>query len=139
MHLIAISRRWLVWKITVFRKGYRNECSQNFTPKIKFKNWFLYFFEPFHASHHTIMASFINYYVELTLKPLSQGTNKALKWVKLILEHQWYRLRKKSKIVNKWQVFSSILAVKLGLNVVQQRTADLLSPKMLEASSYWSM
>ena len=41
--------------------------------------------------------------------------------------------------MNKLQVLISLLAAQLGLNLVQQRTADLLTPKMLEASSYWSM
>ena len=37
--------------------------------------------------------------------------------------------------MNTWQVLISILAAELGLNFVQQRTADLLTPKMLKASS----
>ena len=46
---------------------------------------------------------------------------------------------KKVKIVDTLQVLISVLAAELDLNFEQQRTADLLTPKMLKASCYWSM
>ena len=46
---------------------------------------------------------------------------------------------KKVKIVDTLQVLISVLAAELDLNFEQQRTADLLTPKMLQASCYWSM
>ena len=46
---------------------------------------------------------------------------------------------KKVKIVDTLQVLIPVLAAELDLNFEQQRTADLLTPKMLQASCYWSM